>query len=163
MLLPRSSYGPYDLMAADKCNMYSGPMQSWWRHQMETFSALLAICVGKSPVTGEFHAQRPVARSFDVFFDLRLNEGLSEQWRGCWFETQSRPLWRHCNGYIGCDNDTPYGKSGSFRGQATCDIQIPNSTVHWANMGHIWVLSAPDGPHVGPMNFAIWDGIYCGY
>ena len=37
---------------------------------METFSALLAICAGKSPVTGEFPAQRPV--SFDVFFDLRF-------------------------------------------------------------------------------------------
>ena len=43
---------------------------SWWRHQMEKFSALLAICVGNSPVTGEFPAQRPVTRSFDIFFDL---------------------------------------------------------------------------------------------
>ena len=47
--------------------------QSWWRHQMEPFSALLAICAGNSPVTGEFPAQRPVTRSFDVFFDLCLN------------------------------------------------------------------------------------------
>ena len=46
----------------------------WWRHQMEAFSALLAICAGNSPVTGEFHAQRPVTRSFDVFFDLLLNK-----------------------------------------------------------------------------------------
>ena len=37
-----------------------------WKHQMETFSALLAICAGNSPVTGEFSAQRPVTRSFDV-------------------------------------------------------------------------------------------------
>ena len=42
---------------------------------METFSALLAICAGNSPVTGEFPAQRPVTRSFDVFFDLRLITG----------------------------------------------------------------------------------------
>ena len=42
---------------------------------METFSALLAICAGNSPVPGEFPAQRPVTRSFDVFFDLRLNNG----------------------------------------------------------------------------------------
>ena len=42
---------------------------------METFSALLAICAGNSPVTGEFSAQRPVTWSFDVFFDLRLNKG----------------------------------------------------------------------------------------
>ena len=40
---------------------------------METFSALLAICAGNSPVPGEFHAQRPVTRSFDVFFDLWIN------------------------------------------------------------------------------------------
>ena len=40
---------------------------------METFSALLAICAGNSPVTGEFSTQRPVTRSSDVFFDLRLN------------------------------------------------------------------------------------------
>ena len=43
------------------------------------FSALLAICAGNSPVTGEFPAQRPVARSFDVFFDLRQNNRLSKQ------------------------------------------------------------------------------------
>ena len=42
---------------------------------METFSALLAICAGKSPVPGEFPTQRPMTRSFDVFFDLRLNNG----------------------------------------------------------------------------------------
>ena len=40
---------------------------SWRRHQMETFSALLAICAGNSLVTGEFPAQRPVTRTFDVF------------------------------------------------------------------------------------------------
>ena len=33
---------------------------TWWCHQMETFSALLAICAGNSPVTGEFSLQRPV-------------------------------------------------------------------------------------------------------
>ena len=41
---------------------------------METFSALVAICAWNSPVTSELPAQRPVARSFDVFFDLRLNK-----------------------------------------------------------------------------------------
>ena len=46
-------------------------MAKWWRHQMETFSAL--------SVTGEFPAQRPVTRSFDVFFDLRLNKRLGKQ------------------------------------------------------------------------------------
>ena len=44
---------------------------------METFPFLLTICAVNSPVTGEFLAQRPVTRSFDVFFDLRLNKRLS--------------------------------------------------------------------------------------
>ena len=65
-------------------------------------SALLAICAGNSPVPGEFPAQRPVTRSFDVFSDLRLNKRLSKQSRGCWFETLSRPLWRHRNVYGEC-------------------------------------------------------------
>ena len=51
----------------------------WWRHQMETFSALLAICAGNSLATGEFPTQRPVTRSLDVFFDLRLNKLLRKQ------------------------------------------------------------------------------------
>ena len=39
---------------------------------METFSALLAICVGNSPVTSECPTQSPVTRSFEVLFDLRF-------------------------------------------------------------------------------------------
>ena len=70
---------------------------AWWRHQMETFSVLLVICAGHSPVTGEFCAQRPVTWSFDVFLDLRLYKRLREQSWGWWFETPSRRLWRHCN------------------------------------------------------------------
>ena len=46
-------------------------------------------------VTGPLCGNSP--RSFDVFFDLRLNEQLSEQSWGWWFETLSCPLWRHCN------------------------------------------------------------------
>ena len=74
--------------------------QSWWRHQMETFSALLALYAGNSPVSGEFPSQRPVTRSFDGFFYLRLNKRLSKQSWGWWFETPSRSLWRRCNGYV---------------------------------------------------------------
>ena len=65
--------------------------------QMETFSALLAICAGNSPVPGEFPAQRPATRRFDVFFDLRLNKRLSKQSWGWWFDTPSCRLWRHSN------------------------------------------------------------------
>ena len=60
--------------AAQHCYMFA-----WWRHQMEIFSALLAICAGISPVTGELPAQRPATRSFAAFFDLHLNKQLSKQ------------------------------------------------------------------------------------
>ena len=36
---------------------------TWWRHKMETFSALIALCAGNSPVTDESHTQRPVTRN----------------------------------------------------------------------------------------------------
>ena len=80
---------------------------AWWRLQMETFSMLLAICEGNSPVTGEFPTHRPVTRSFDVFFDLHLNKWLNKQSWGWWFETPSRPLWRHSNGVYSCNHGSP--------------------------------------------------------
>ena len=46
---------------------------------------------------GEFPSQRPVTRSFDVFFDLPLNKRLSKQPWGWWFETPAWSLWRHRN------------------------------------------------------------------
>ena len=56
------------------CGYFFRTRISWWRHQMEAFSALLAICAGNSQVPGEFPAQRPVTRSFDAFLDLhRIN------------------------------------------------------------------------------------------
>ena len=86
---------------------YTTGFNTWWRHQMETFSALLAICAWNSPVTSEFPPQRPVTRSFDVFCDLRLNKRLSKQWWGWWFETPPRPLWRHCNDTLGLVENPP--------------------------------------------------------
>ena len=69
----------------------------WWRHQMETFSVLLAICSKNLPVTGEFPTQRLVTRSFDVFFYLCLTKRVSKQSRGWWFETPPRLSRRHHN------------------------------------------------------------------
>ena len=65
-----------------------------WKH----FSALLALCAGNFPVTGEFPSRRSVTRSFNVFFALRLNKRLSKESCGWWFETPWRSLWCHCNG-----------------------------------------------------------------
>ena len=93
---------------------------TWWRLQMETFSALLAICVGNSPVPGEFPAQRPVTWSFDVFFDLRLNKRLSKQLWGWRFETPWWSLWRQCNELF------PYFYIGAV---VSCGIVVASSTV----------------------------------
>ena len=56
----------------------TGVSYSWWRHQMETFSALRVPCAGNSPVTGEFPAKSPVTQSFDGLLDLHLNKRLSK-------------------------------------------------------------------------------------
>ena len=66
------------LHSHQKASMANFGKCAWWRHQMETFSALLAPWAGISTATGEFPAQRSVTRSFDVFFDLRLNKRLSK-------------------------------------------------------------------------------------
>ena len=68
-----------------------------WKHFPRYWPFVRGI--HRSPVPGEFPAQRPVTRSFDVFFDLRLNKRLSKQWWGRWFQTLSHPLWRRRNGF----------------------------------------------------------------
>ena len=107
---------------------------SWWRHQMETFSALLAFGAGNSPVTGEFPAQRPVTRSFDIFSDLRLNKRLSKQSWGWWFE-------RHCTHYDvivmrhGCFTETH-----AVLSQWGVSIECPSANQ---NEAHYCFLSVP--------------------
>ena len=61
------------------------------------FSALMALCEGNQPATGGFSSQRPVTRSFDVFFDMRINKRLIKQTGRRRFETPSYPLLRHYN------------------------------------------------------------------
>ena len=73
---------------------------SWRRHQMETFSALLALCEGNQPVTGGFLSQRPVTWSFDAFLDLCLNNRLIKQSGRWWCETPSCSLESHSNALV---------------------------------------------------------------
>ena len=100
-----------------KCGkrIYLNQAWTWWRHQMETFSTLLALCARNSSVTGEFPSQRPVTRSFDVFFDLRLNKRLGKQSRHWWLGTQSRLLWRHCDDIINFTESNITDLSESFQ------------------------------------------------
>ena len=123
---------------------------TWWRQQMETLSALLALCAGNSLVTGErcdmafiepmhrnkpnityllvtgeFPSQRPVTRSYDVFFDLHLNTWLNKQSRHWWFGMPSCSLWQHCNESIKSQH---------------C------SSIMWGNES--WHIAFPAGIHV---------------
>ena len=81
LILLSSSNRKYDMMTSSNENIFrvTGPLY------------------GEFTGPGEFPAQRPVARGFDVFFNMRLNKRLSKQPRGWRFETPSSPLWRHCN------------------------------------------------------------------
>ena len=97
-----SILGSYDLSGYQECLIYlfeELSLKTWWHHQIKAFSVLLALCAGNSLVTGEFPAQWPVTQSFDVFFDLRLNKGLSKHLWGWRFEMPSCSLWRHCNAH----------------------------------------------------------------
>ena len=117
-------------VVVNKININAVNIHSMMTSSMETFSALLALCVcvwcvcvwgggggggGDSPVT-----KAPVTRSFDVYFDLRLNKRLSKQSWGCKFETPSHPLWRHCNAVV------------SVRGQHVHDlVDCGAETITW--------------------------------
>ena len=74
---------------------------------METFPALLPLCEGNPPVPGGFPSQRPVTGSFDVFFDLRLNNPLGKHSRRWWFKTPPGSLWRHSNVTNGMEHRGP--------------------------------------------------------
>ena len=75
-------------------------IQSWWRHQMETFSALLAHLCGE--FTGPRRIPHTKVSDTELWcsFYLCLNKRLNKQWWGWWFETLSRLLWRHRNGNL---------------------------------------------------------------
>ena len=115
---------------------------------MEKFSALLAFCVEFSG-RGEFPSQRPVTRSFDVFFDLCLNKQVSKQSRGWWSETQSSLLWRRCNYII------PGYEIVGFACVWSCihDVDRVEKVIPWHTFVIVWlcacsvVLIVPLGKH----------------
>ena len=105
---------------------------SWWCHQMETFSMLLALCEGNPLVTSGFPSQRTVTWSF-VFFDLCLNKRLSKQSRCQRFETLSCSLWCcDCNatGHHECSQaQSCFSVTHIPLRQLTLTFRIPNSYI----------------------------------
>ena len=84
--------------------LYNGQHGVWHTYHDDVIKWEQFPCYWTSVrVPGEFPAQRPVARSFDVLFDLRLNKRLSKQSWGWWFQTLSCPSWRHCDDWRDSD------------------------------------------------------------
>ena len=71
----------------------------WWRHQMETFSALLVICSRNSRHRWIPRTKASDAELWCFLWSAPVKRMSTQSW-GRWFETPSRSLWRHCNG---CD------------------------------------------------------------
>ena len=101
---------------------HSGP-STQWRHQKETFSALLAFCAENSPVACEFPLQRPVTRSYDV--------SLICTWRNGWVSNRDAgDLRRH---------------------RAYCDVTVMNG--FWETlMFHLYALRSRRNGHGGVSN-----------
>ena len=108
--------------------------------------------VGNSPVTGEFPTQMPVTRGFDVFFYVCLNEQLSKQSWGWWFETPLCSLWRQCNDHE-LDADA-----------YMVDRHWPITFLgHWPWLSIVWTDSHTLGGvwgTTGVQNFDLWKGVF---
>ena len=102
------------------------------------------FCEGNPPVTGGFPSQRPVKRSFDVFFDPRLNKRISKQSRRRRFETSSYSLWCHCNGitYLG-----PWQSCGCTDASESTLKNMDNWS-HWAIRIHTLMPEKIPHPHM---------------
>ena len=98
---------------------------------METFSALLALCEGNSPVTSEFPPQSPMTRSFGVFFDLHLNKRLNKH---------SRSWWHYDIIMVTSSNGNIFRVAGPLWGEFT---------------GHQWI------PPTKPNDAELWCFLWC--
>ena len=105
---------------------------SWWHHDMETLSTLLAYCEGNLSFTG--HDNLCMTMSVHRI-------------KGSIYKTELAAAVQMKN---------------SQQMQAYCTlvfytISNPDSKVHGANMGPTWGWQDPGGPHLGHMNLAIWE------
>ena len=115
-----------------------------------------------SPVTGEFPAQRPVTRSFDVFFDLRLNKRLSKHSWGLWWRHRNEAEFLH--GQF-CKRWTPYINHQNISALMAKEGELTNASAHPYNAVDLQISSSNIGqvlhlqeiPHTSPSraNYAV--------
>ena len=144
------------------------PIVSWWRHQMETFSALLAPCVSEFPPKGQWRRGLMYSlicdwinswvnnheggdlRRHRVHYDVILMCSLCQfYWQTVIVRCQEiGVLWSQIIPHFNCTWDIL--------------IRVVNDSldikVHGVNMGPTWGRQDPGGPHVGHRNLAIWEG-----
>ena len=132
--LKRISTGEHSLHISWRSTEHSSPtsifpvfvMTSWIGNlfRITVFCAENSpVTAGNSLVTGEFPSHRPVTRSFDVFFELRLNKRLSKQSRRRWFAMPLCSLWRHCN-VVPSNDPVIRAAVGSFSFQRVTLVQF---------------------------------------
>ena len=102
---------------------------AWWRHEMETFSTLLAFMwrIHRSPVNSCTKASDVELRYFLWF----ANKRLSKQSWSWWFETPPRPLWRHM-------------KSGGTSSVNNWQCRAARMARRWRKLG-LWINQWPIG------------------
>ena len=114
---------------------------------------------GEFTSPGEFPAQRPVTRSFDVFFDLRLNKRLSKQPPGWWSETPLWSLWRQCNVWSGRSSDIHLTEIHK-------EYPQPSETKIILNITYLIFIQVRRGSmsklniHIESGNYRLWNGAF---
>ena len=91
-----------------------------------------------------------------IFYDLWAVLLRAYPYFFLYFENNSASSYQHHH-QSGNINHWSLFRVGSWNNATPLRLAIPDSKVYGANMGPTWGQRDPGGPHVGPMNFAIWD------
>ena len=98
------------------------------------------LLCGEFTGPGEFPTQRPVTRSFGVFFDLPLNKRLSKQPWGWWFETPSWSSWRQCNVNLSTQKSM---SSTHWAPLTSAPVIVRRAGLLWSQQDFEWRWSVP--------------------
>ena len=117
-------------------------LETWWRHQNGNIFRVTGPLCGEFTGPWWIPAQRPVTRSFGVFFDLPPNKRLSKQWWCWWFETPLNPLWRHCNECFQHYNRNPLITGGLPSSETTCQNYLKIESTQF----YLWFTKSTVSP-----------------
>ena len=130
------TYTDHSFFVADKAGIFSLGVVMMTSSNGHIFRVTGPLC-GEFTGPGEFPTQRPLTRSFDVFFDLCLNKRLSKQTWGWWFETPPWSLWRHCN-------VVSYGYDSSILVFFVFLHEQFGAKFIFISKYHLWIAVSPD-------------------